>query len=280
VIFLKEMLDQRIKSPADVKLLPKTELLGVIPDVEEDPSGRRTIEGVVTELPDGLMAEAFRHVRTQILAQMDHRGHKTLMLVGAQAACGVTALTNNLAVSLAQNGRKVLVLDANLRRPSQHELFGVAASPGLTDVLYDTESLKNAIVNREDPNLAILPAGQNHPIMPELFEGQAFRELLPRLESDYDLILVDAPPGLLASDSELLSKTMDAVVVVVRAMGEKRGMVTRMINQLGGHRADVLGVILNRAKTSAGGYFRESYEAFYRYRNDKGDRASVDTAAA
>lgn len=279
LIFAKETLDQRIKSPADVKMLPKVELLGVIPDVDEDPSGRDRIEGVVKELPDGLMAEAFRQMRSEVLSRMDRCGHKTLMLVGAQADCGVSALTNNLAVSLMHNRRKVLVLDANMRRPSQHMLFGTPQAPGLTDVLRDQISLDKAIVNGQEPGLAVLPAGQSGLIWPETFEGQGFRDLLAKLQTQFDLILVDAPPALIASESQLLTKAVDAVVVVVRAMGEKRGMVGRLLGQLGGQRADVLGVVLNRAQTSAGGYFRESYQAFYQYRDDQGAQRPQAVAA-
>jgi len=251
----------------------------VSPDVDEDPSGRDRIEGVVKELPDGLMAEAFRQMRSEVLSRMDRCGHKTLMLVGAQADCGVSALTNNLAVSLMHNRRKVLVLDANMRRPSQHMLFGTPQAPGLTDVLLDQVSLDKAIVNGQEPGLAVLPAGQNGLIWPETFEGQGFRDLLAKLQTQFDLILVDAPPALIASESQLLTKAVDAVVVVVRAMGEKRGMVGRLLGQLGGQRADVLGVVLNRAQTSAGGYFRESYQAFYQYRDDQGAQRPQAVAA-
>ena len=107
-----------------------------------------------------------------------------------------------------------------------------------------------------------------------MLEGTAFRALLGRLESEYDLILIDAPPALLTSDSQLLAKHVDAIGVVVNAGVDKRGMIERMLGKLDGQRADVLGLILNGVRSAAGGYFRKSYQDFYRYntgdRNGKG----------
>lgn len=268
LVFLKELLDQRFKSPADVKLLPNVELLGIVPDAAEDPSGPVRIENAVQRDPSGLIAESFRQVRTAILARVDRRGYKTLMIVCAQGACGTSTVTNNLALSLAYNGKRVLVLDANFRRPVQHELFGARSTPGLVEVLRNTATLDEALVHKEDPKLDILPVGDAKDAPPEVMESPAFRQLLAHLEGRYDLILIDAPPGLLTSESQLLSRHVDAVAVVVRAARDKRGAVGRLLRQLEGHRADVLGLVLNGVRSSVGGYFRQSYEEFYRYRQE------------
>jgi Mrp family chromosome partitioning ATPase len=118
-----------------------------------------------------------------------------------------------------------------------------------------------------------MPTGQAASSPPELLEGPGFRSFLGEMEAEYDFVIIDTAPALLTSDSQLLAKHVDAIVVVVRAGVDKRGMVSRMLSRLDGQRADVLGVILNGVKTSAGGYFRKSYEAFYNYRDDEG---SVD----
>jgi len=270
MVFLKEMMDQRIKSPSDILLLQEIELLGVVPDVSEDPSGTDKIESVVRSIPTGLIAESFRHVRAALLSQMDRRGYKSLLVVGAQPGCGTSAVLGNVAMSLAYNGRNVLVIDANFRRPSQHKLFDTALEPGLADVLTDAAEFAKVVGHVEEPKLDVLSAGNISQATPEMLEGPAFRNLLSDLESRYDLILIDVPPALLASESAQLAKYMDAVVVVVRAMVDMRGMVERMLRQLTGHRADVLGVILNGATSSAGGYFRKSYEEFYSYHEQNG----------
>ncbi len=286
IVFLIELLDQRIKSPTDVKLLPNAELLGVLPDGGEDPSGSVPIESVVKHYPTGLMAESFRHVRTALLTRMDRRGYKTLVVVGAKPGSGTSAIVGNLALSLAYNGRKVLVIDANFRRPTQHQMFDVPREPGLVDVLQHGASLDRAIRQVNEPSLSVLPAGTGEDAPPELLEGPQFRRMLTTFEAQYDMVIIDAPPALLASEGQLLAKHVDALALVVRAMNDKRGMVERMLRVLDGQRADVLGIVLNGVRSTAGGYLRQSYQEFYRYRSGAtskaayGARRTVRAAAA
>lgn len=276
VIFLLEVLDQRLRSPADVKMVRDAELLGVLPDADEDPSGTRRIERIVETDPTGLIAEAVRQVRTAILAKMDRRGYKTLLVVGTQPGAGASNFTHNLATSVALNGRRVLIIDANLRRPDQHRLMDVNNGEGLVDVLAGKASVDQVIRVAHDIGLMLIPTGQSQDTPPEVFEGQAFRALLSQLETRFDLIIIDAPPALLTTDSQLLSKHMDAIAIIARASKDSRGMLERVLRQMDGQRADVLGVILNGVQSSAGGYFRKSYREFYRYRDNggAGDRKS------
>lgn len=267
-VFLRELLDQRVKSPADVKLLPDAELLGVLPDAAEDPSVTEGIENVVEKHPTGLMAESFRQVRTAILAKMDRRGYKTLMVVGGQPGAGASTIVQNLATSLAYNGRKVVLVDLNFRRPAQHKLMRVANDVGVIDVLREQATLESAVKRNEEIQISVLPSGQATEAAPEMFEASAFRAMLGQLESQYDIVLIDAPPALLTSESQLLAKHIDALAIVVRASTDKRGMVERMFRRLDGQRADVLGIILSGVRSSAGGYFRQNYRDFYRYRNN------------
>ncbi|MAE66637.1 MAG: hypothetical protein CMJ18_20405 [Phycisphaeraceae bacterium] len=266
LVFVKETLDQRIKSPSDLALVPDATLLGVIPSTTEDPTGPESVEGIVHKDPTGLIAEAFRQVRTEILSSMDRRGYKSLMVVGAQAECGTSAMVANLAASITFNGRKVVVIDANFRRPAQCRLFGAQTTPGLVEILKGEVTLEEAMVHYDDPKLDVIPAGDSLTAPPEILESDAFRNLLARIENEADVILIDAPPALVASDSKLLTKQVDALVLVIRAKSEKRGMVSRILRELDGQRADLLGVLLNGVKSSTGGYFRKNYQAFYRYR--------------
>ena len=266
LVFLRELLDQRLRSPADVALVPDAETLGVLPSADEDPSsGRHKIEGVVERHPGGLMAECFRQLRTAILSKMDRRGYRTLVLAGTQPGSGASSVTQNLAASLSHNGRRVLVLDCDFRRPRQHTLAALDNSHGLVDVLRGEATLESVVQPIEGTHMAVVPTGQAEHAQPELLESQAFRTVLSQMESEYDIVLLDAPPALLTSDCRMLAKLVDAMAVVVRADRDKRGMVGRLLRQLQGQRADMLGVILNGVQSAAGGYFRKSYEAFYKY---------------
>ncbi len=265
LVVLRELLDQRIRGTDDVRMLPNADLLGVLPDADDAPGRVREIENVVRTDPAGMLAESFRNLRTAINARLDRRGFKTLMLTSAQAASGTSAIVNNLASAWAFQGRKVLVIDANVRRPAMDRLFGVSGSVGLVDVLGGRASLDEAIVPVGDPDLEVLPAGNLNGTPPEIFERGEFRALLAEVESRYDVVLLDAAPALIASDAQLMARSVDAMVMVVRAVEDTRGMIARMLDLFEGQRADVLGVVLNGARRAKSGYFRESFREFTRY---------------
>lgn len=275
LVFLRELLDQRVRSPLDVKMIADAELLGTVPDTDEDPTQGVSLDRAVLENPTGLMAESFRQVRTAILSKMDRRGYKTLVLVGAQPESGTTRMIHNLAASLSLNGRKVLIVDANFRRPMQHTLAGLANEQGLVEVLNDQAQVDQVVGQMQDTNIFVLPTGHSRNAPPELLEGSNFRSLLSQLETKFDLVLIDAAPALLTSDARLLAKHVDAMVIVIHARADKRGMIERMWRNLDGQRADLLGVILNRVQSSAGGYFRRSYQQFYRYSQTNGRGAAT-----
>jgi succinoglycan biosynthesis transport protein ExoP len=266
LVFFKEMMDQRIKSPADFAGMPQLDVLGVLPDIMEDPSGHRQIEGVVQAHPAGLMAENFRQARTVILKKMDRDGQKTLAFTGAQAGCGVSSFTQNMAASMSLNGRRVVIVDANFRRPSQHRLAGISNSTGLLEVIEGRASLDNVVVPIEGTNISVLPTGDAYEAAPELLESKAFRATLEQLRASYDIVLIDTPPALITSDAQILAKSVDTFALICRAESDERGMISRMMRQLDGQRASILGVVLNGVRTAHGGYFRRSYREFYSYR--------------
>ncbi|MEM7680381.1 MAG: AAA family ATPase [Planctomycetota bacterium] len=270
--FVRELLDQRISSPADVKMVPDAKLLGVIPDANEDPSGEGEIDRVVERDPAGLLAESFRQARTALMAKMDRRGYKTVAICSPQPSSGATTVAQNLAMSLAYNGRRVALVEANFRRPRMAGLIGLPETPGLIDVLEGRASLDDATHVLEGVSVAVIPAGNLEGARAEMLEGAAFRSLLGRLETEYDLVVIDTAPALLTAEARLLVKQVDALAIVVRAGDDKRGMLGRMIGQLDGNRADLLGVILNGVRSAAGGYFRENYEQFYAYTRGADDR--------
>lgn len=268
IIFLRELMDQSIKSPADIKLLKETELLGILPHADEDPSGPSSVERVVEKYPTGLLAEAYRQVRTAILGKMDRRGYKTLLIASAQPGAGASSLAHNLATSLAFNGRKVVIVDANFRRPAQHQFVNADNDRGLVDILLYGASLEDMLITVHDPDISVLPTGRAGDAPPELLECPKFRAMMAELETRYDIVLIDAPPALLSSECQLLAKHADAIAVIARAGSDKRGMIDRMAGQFTGQRADILGIVLNGVQSSVGGYFRASFRDFYRYREN------------
>lgn len=271
LVFLREMLDSRIKTPACTQLLPECDTLGVIPEAQDDPDGAGSFDLVVARNPAGLLAENFRQLRTEVVQRMQRHRFKTMMVVGCQPRGGVTAITANLAASIALNERRVLVIDANFRRPAQHESFGLAKSPGLADILAGAASVDDAIQATDVDKLDVMPIGDADNRLIERLESNAFTQALRACEERYDLILIDAPPLSIVGDSRVLANRVDAVLLTVRALREKRGMVGRLMNQLKAARAEFLGLVINGVRASAGGYYKRNFEAFYEYQNGSED---------
>ncbi len=276
LVFLREMLDSRIKSPACAKLLPECDLLGVIPHADEDPSGTAKADLAVVHEPGGLLAENFRQLRVTVAARMQRQRYRTLMVVGCQPGGGNSSVLANLASSFAYNGRRVLIVDANFRRPDQHHVFDLPLGPGLGELLNGEAEADHTPQATHVDNLEVLSIGEARDHMLERLESDRFMQVLRQFEERYDLILIDAPPLSVVGDSKVLANRMDAVLLTVRALEEKRGMVSRLINQLRDSRvrAEFLGIVINGVRTSAGGYFRRNYEAFYEYQN--GGRSGRD----
>jgi capsular exopolysaccharide synthesis family protein len=268
LIFLRELMDQRVRSAADVKMVSDASLIGLIPSANQDRRSGRKAERVVEEQPAGLLAESFRQVRTAVLSKMDRRGYKTLMVVSAKPGAGVTAVAQNLSASCALSGRRVLIIDANFRKPGVAQMMGLTGQPGLADLLcgdHDVDSASELTQRTSTQNLSVLPAGNSEKAAVELFENPRFRELMGKLEAEYDLLIIDAPPALLASDAQLLSRHVDAMLLVSRARTDTRGMLQRLYRELDGQRADILGIVLNGVQASAGGYLKRNFREFHAY---------------
>jgi capsular exopolysaccharide synthesis family protein len=267
LIFLRELVDQRVRSVQDVKMVPDATLIGMIPSASQDRDSK-SVDRVVENQPAGLLAEAYRQARTAVLSKIDRRGYKTLMMVSAKPSSGVTTSAQNLAASCARSGRRVLLIDANFRRPGLAKLMSLSGEPGLAEALSGDQPIEEAgnLVQASDvEGLFLLPAGDTRHAAVELFESPRFRDLLAKLEAEYDLLIIDAPPALLTSDAQLLTRHIDAMVLVCKAQSDTRGMLQRLYREMDGQRADILGVLLNGVEASVGGYLKRNFREFHEY---------------
>ena len=265
LIFLREMTDQRVKSAADIEMLPSARVLGVIPELAEDPCKSAAAELVVRECPNSVLAESYRQASALIAKAMDRSGHRTLLLVGGLPDAGTTTAATNLAAAAAAAGRKVVIVDGNFRRPRLAEVMGVSGDdPGLGDLLAGDASLDEAIRTTEH-GIDVVTAGRPANRAFERLNNGEFDSVMAELRGRYDLVLVDAPPAVVAGDALVLANKLDAAVLVVRANQEQRGLVARVINQLMDANCEHLGVILNRPRGTAGGYFKKNFAAMAGY---------------
>ncbi len=268
-IVLREVLDQRIKGPSDIALIPRMRLLGVVPTTIDDPSKPATAETAFKDCASGAVAESFRQLRPSLVKRMQQGGHRSLLLVGTMPGSGTTTVTANLGMACAAADQKVLLIDANFRRPGLQKVFKLAEGPGLGDVLSRKSSLDSAIQQTSTENLHLLAAGSPQSrALPERLTTEAMTAVIREATEKYDLVLVDTAPAMVAGDAVALANRCDAVALVVRALQEKRGLIARIRDQLGDTRAEFMGVIVNAVRASAGGYMRRNIRESFEYQNN------------
>lgn len=255
--------DGRFRSAAELDNAVGLPMLGRIGKLQ---SARRGVRGLIaTELsPD---AESFRMGRTLLLSDIRSGKLSTLAMTSPMQGDGKSTVLSNFAVSVAQVGLKVLILDADLRRPSQHRFFSVPVAEGLSDIINGDLDVEAAIKPTEIKNVSIITAGSPTTTPAELLQSGEFDHLLDDLSNQFDLVLIDLPPVLAVSDPLVVAPKVGGLVVVIRMGTARRDEVANSIRRLRSAGASLVGCMLNgygsgKKFDGAGGYFGY-YESSY-----------------
>ncbi len=254
---LQEFLDDRINTLEDADRLLGLPSLGRVPALTAE--GARLLPQMTGANPG---SESYRILRTNIhFASLD-APLKTLLVASSSPGEGKTTTAVNLAFAMAMDGKKVILMDSDLRRPTIHKMLGLPAMPGLTDVLAGTAKLDDVLMQHSDmPNLMALSCGTLPPNPSELLGSRAFRTLMETLTTKSDLVVLDSPPVLAAADAQILASQVDGVVMVVET-GETRKVAARQTLALLRHaRANVLGVAYNKLIARPGDAYYYNYAA-------------------
>ncbi len=264
---LADRMDQRLRSIEEIPGLLDTPILGVIPRVIR--RGMRESVGRETFLlPRSATAEAFRTVRTAIylgVGSANEESVKTILVTSPTPGDGKSTCVSNLAIAVAQAGRRVLLIDADCRRPVQHKVFSVADSLGLTGVLSHKTTLTEAIRSTDVDRLDVLPCGPLPHNPAELLDSQIMLDVLAEAGRRYDQVLIDSPPVNLVSDARILAASCDASVLVVRMEVSTRRAATMAWNLLGSVGASCLGVMVNDVTRRTDGYYGYNYYGYGPY---------------
>ena len=261
-------IDDTVKTPDDVAHLLNLPFLGMVPEVGPEGSAPGPSLPLAARHPQSAVAEAYRVVRTALIfADAAARG-RTLVVSSANPGEGKTTTLANLAVSLAQNGARVLAVDADLRRPSLHTHFGLDPGPGLSDVIVGTVSAEAAVRESGVKGLKVLPSGPVPENPAELLGSPAFRAWLEAQRPAYDWLLIDAPPVLAMADAPVLSSLADGLLLVVWSEHCSRAALKRALEQVRVVEARLAGIVLNKVdlKRNAyyyGQYYGEYYRRYY-----------------
>lgn len=276
--FLLESMDNSVRTPEQATALSALPSLGMIPlgskSGSHGPTGKRLIltaaskevvETVTLVRPQSQMAESYRALRTSLLLSNLGAPPKVIMVTSARPQEGKTTTSINTAIVLAQKGTRVLLMDADLRRPSIHKTFGMGPRSGLSNVLTGSATLHQTIVASPIlPNLFIMPAGTPPPNPAELLASSNMRDLIAELRELYDHIVIDTPPTLSVTDAVVLSPRADATILVIRSGQTTKQALRRARDILMQVNAHVAGVLLNAVDlTSPDYYYYYEYQGKY-----------------
>lgn len=264
IAFLRELMDETVRSPRDVGRVGQLTVLGMIADESDDPQVAGA-QLAIFDAPHSITAEQFRQVRTRLQHAVALETTRSVMVTGPGPMDGKTTVAANLAAGLALNGRKILLVDANFRRPELHRLFALDNVKGFSDVLTGNGRVAELAQATKVPNLTVLTTGPKPPNATELFESELLAEFVRSVSEEYDHIIFDSGPFLMVSESTALASKVDGVITVIRAHAESRGLLQRMRDSLRQVKAEHLGVVLNGVRARHGGYYRQNIKTYYDY---------------
>lgn len=260
-VFTKNYFDDTIKTPEDIQKR-NINVLAWIPKMEGVSlnGNNKNNEFVVAVSPDSIPSESFRALRTRIqFSRPDKENLKTILITSPAPQEGKTTVTLNLAGSFAQANKKTILIDADLRKPRLHHIFGKDKKPGLTDYLVQEENLDTIIYKTKFENLYLITSGTLPPNPAEMLDSVQMENLLRKLRADFDYIILDSPPIVAVTDSEILAKKVDGTILVCSSEFTENGMFNRAVDLLKNDSSNLIGSVLNNFSKKAG------YESYYKY---------------
>ncbi len=260
--FLLESLDSGLRSIAEIESITELPSLAIVPRAKratsEQIASMTTVERNVSVLmqPKSQFTEAFRSLRTALMLSVVGREPKLILFTSATPSEGKTTTATNLAVILSQRGTRVLLIDADLRRPNVHHRFGLNAKLGLSTVLSGQTRLADSVQRvTEVPGLDILASGPVPPFPTEMLSSEAMSNVLREAGATYTHVVIDSPPVLSVTDGVVLSRQVDAVVMVVRHAKSSKHVVRRGRDLLIRSGAPLAGIVLNAVDLNAPEYY-------------------------
>lgn len=266
LMFLRDQADRTIKTPEDIEQRLGVAFLGLLPDVENEGGTAGTptknkrrvkVRRPVTEEPQGApelivhyrpmstVAEAARTIRTNVMFMNPDNPHRRLLVTSAAPSEGKTTVACTLAISLAQSGQRVCILDCDLRRPRLHRVFDRVGDAGLTNVLLGDATIDEVALPTHIENLSCVTSGPIPPNPAEIVHSERFRKFLDELGERFDRVIIDSPPLMAVTDATIASKLVDGVVMVVRAFKTATDKAALGLRALRDVDAPIIGVVLN-----------------------------------
>jgi capsular exopolysaccharide synthesis family protein len=251
IVVIFEFLTDTVRDVADAEFVTGVPVLANIPLWSGGRGGRFATAIAGRRAADA--AERFRMLRTAIRLKTKDRPAQVLLFSGANQSAGTTTTAANYAFALAQSGRRVAIVDANLREPAQHRMFGIDSTPGLAEALASSETGLDAILHATSiDGISVVPAGLCPANPSELLDSLRLDEMLAQMRERFDAIIIDSPPALASTDATLLAARADAAIIVVRSDQTARSKAAAAVNMLDKAAPRIMGVVLNGDPSTPG----------------------------
>jgi len=254
--FLIDLADRSFRNPEDVRRQLGLPIVGHIPVLVArkrksrvagaDALGTALHPLLCTyHLPKSRQSEAYRGVRTALYFGGGNEGHQVIQITSPHAGDGKTTLAGNLAIAIADSGKKVALLDADFRRPRVHKLFGLENTAGLSSLILGETEIPDAIRSTCVTNLTVITSGTPPKNPSDLLTSPRFKELLDVLKEQYDFVVIDSPPVLAVTDPTVIAPRVDGVLLVMRLSKHARDAAVRAVEALSGVGVRILGIVIN-----------------------------------
>lgn len=254
--FVFEYMDDRLKTPEEIRQYLGLPFLGLVPLIDKKDTNNET--PLLPSNATPLFTESFRAVRTNVIFSGESRV-RTLVITSTGPGEGKTSVACNLAVSLAMTGRRVLLIDMDMRRPNVHGTFKLDQTPGLADLLAGNIELGAALREVSVPGLWIMPSGARVGNPAELLSSPAFTELLTTVSEKFHWVIIDSPPVAAVTDAAIVAHIASAVLFVIGADQTRRSAALNALEHLETANATFLGAVLNRVHLRRDSYYYSSY---------------------
>jgi polysaccharide biosynthesis transport protein len=265
VAFFLEYLDQGITVPEDIKHHLQIPTLGIIPLGEAQKAGATEHYLETINAPRSQISECYRGIRTNILFSLADKEPQSILITSALAQEGKTTTAANLAIAMAQYGHKVVLIDSDFHRPRVRKLFSVPQEEGLSNLLVGNKDIKEALFETYVNNLYVIPSGPIPPNPSEILGSKRMQVLVSQLKLRFNKIIIDSSPIVPLSDSLVMAKSVDGVVLVVRAGKTPRKVVRNAVDKFAGINIPILGAVLNSVDVKHDRYYYS--RQYYGYSN-------------
>ena len=262
--FFFEYLDNTIKSPEEIEAKLGLPVLGIVPVMEPT---EENIEEIIMKDPQNVISESYKTLRTAIMLSSANRPPKNILITSMGPEEGKTVTSVNLSLTIARSGYSVLLIDADLRKPRVHTIFGLNNLSGLSTFLAGATNDIETVFKQPATNLTVIPSGPPPPNPSELLGSARMNELMRILNDQFDVIIWDSPPLMTVTDSLMLSKILDGTIIVARAGKTTYEVVRRGIRTLQGTRtgdikSHVLGIVINALDIKKSDYYYNYYNYY------------------